>query len=297
MALELKWLEDFLSLAETRSFSRSAEDRNITQSAFSRRIRALEVWLGTELLDRSTFPITLTVDGRQFRETAEETVRLLTLSRSQFRSRQEGSKLPVLAVTALHALCLTFLPGWLTEIRRKVGPVTSRVLPENFHTCIQALVEGGYDFLLTFHHPNISVPLDPERFAFLTVGRDSLVAVAARPERRSWQAGDERVPLLHYSRGSFLGLLAAIAQAREGAPSTYLAHTNEGSMAEALKFMALDGHGVAWLPRSLVADEIAEGTLMVIAPEMPMDIRLYRSADRSRPFVDRVWSAARAASG
>lgn len=156
-ALELKWLEDFLSLAETRSFSRSAGDRHVTQSAFSRRIRALEVWLGTELLDRSTFPITLTADGRQFRETAEETVRLITLARSQFRSRREGSKLPVLAVTALHALCLTFLPHWLTEIRRSVGPVASRVLPENFHTCVQALVEGGYDFLLTFHHPNISV--------------------------------------------------------------------------------------------------------------------------------------------
>ena len=63
--MELKWIEDFLSLAETRSFSRSAEIRAVTQSAFSRRIRSLEVWLGTALLDRSTYPITLTADGRQ----------------------------------------------------------------------------------------------------------------------------------------------------------------------------------------------------------------------------------------
>ena len=52
--MELKWLEDFLSLAETRSFSRSAEQRRVTQPAFSRRIRSLEIWLGTVLLDRST---------------------------------------------------------------------------------------------------------------------------------------------------------------------------------------------------------------------------------------------------
>ncbi|WP_441005383.1 cation:dicarboxylate symporter family transporter [Methylobacterium carpenticola] len=50
----------FLNLAETRSFSRSALVRGATQSAFSRRIRCLEVWLGTVLLDRSTYPITLT---------------------------------------------------------------------------------------------------------------------------------------------------------------------------------------------------------------------------------------------
>ena len=143
--MELKWIEDFLSLAETRSFSRSAEERHVTQSAFSRRIRSLEVWLGTVLLDRSTYPITLTADGRQFLETAEEVLRLLTLSRAEFRTRSEQrSSLPQVTITALHSLCLSFLPGWLGTIRAAVGPMGSRVLPENFNICLQALVEGGY---------------------------------------------------------------------------------------------------------------------------------------------------------
>ena len=41
-AVETKWLEDFVSLAETHSFSRSAQLRHVTQPAFSRRIQALE---------------------------------------------------------------------------------------------------------------------------------------------------------------------------------------------------------------------------------------------------------------
>lgn len=288
--MELKWIEDFLSLAETRSFSRSAELRYVTQSAFSRRIRSLEVWLGTVLLDRSTYPITLTADGRQFLETAEEVVRLLTLSRAEFRNRSERSSLPVVTITALHSLCLSFLPGWLTEIRAAVGPMASRVLPENFNICIQALVEGGYDLLLTYHHPGIPIPLDPERYPYHVVGRDSLVAVVA-PDRVS-PDGQGRLPLLQYSRGSFLGRLASIAQAREGAPPTYPVHTNENSMAEALRSMALGGHGVAWLPRSLVAEEIAAGALTVVSAEMLMEIRLYRSGERGRPFLDEVWAAA-----
>jgi hypothetical protein len=48
-------LED-RSLAETRSFSRSAELRHVSQPAFSRRIQALEAWLATELIDRSVYP-------------------------------------------------------------------------------------------------------------------------------------------------------------------------------------------------------------------------------------------------
>jgi len=51
--MDTKWLEDFISLAETGSFSRSAEMRHVTQPAFSRRIQSLESWLGTDLIDRT----------------------------------------------------------------------------------------------------------------------------------------------------------------------------------------------------------------------------------------------------
>lgn len=50
--MEAKWLEDFLSLADTRSFSRAARNRHLTQSAFSRRIAALETWMDAKLVDR-----------------------------------------------------------------------------------------------------------------------------------------------------------------------------------------------------------------------------------------------------
>jgi DNA-binding transcriptional LysR family regulator len=61
--METKWLEDFISLAETRSFSRSASLRHVTQPAFSRRIQSLEAWAGTDLIDRSAYPTRLTPAG------------------------------------------------------------------------------------------------------------------------------------------------------------------------------------------------------------------------------------------
>lgn len=289
--MELKWLEDFLSIATTRSFSRSAEARNVTQSAFSRRIRSLELWLGTELLDRSTYPVTLTADGRLFRESAEEIVRLSYQSRASLGGRTDMLPREAISLTALHTLSATFVPRWLGDLRDSLGDLGSRILPENYALCVQALVEGGYDFLLTFYHPSVPVPLDPARFPFVTVGRDSLVAVADARHIAGWRRAG-RLPLLQYSRGSFLGLLTSLAQGQPGAPDTFIAHVNENSMAEAMKFMALEGHGVAWLPRSLVADEIAQARLQVVAPELPMDIRLYRNGARSRAIVERVWKAA-----
>ena len=66
--METKWLEDFISLAETRSFSRSAELRHVTQPAFSRRIQSLEAWLGADLIDRTSYPTSLTPSGEVFYE-------------------------------------------------------------------------------------------------------------------------------------------------------------------------------------------------------------------------------------
>src|ERR1700716_2409939 len=75
--MELKWLEDFLSLAATQSFSRSAHERNVTQSGLSRRIRQLENWLCVPLFDRSTYPVRVTAEGKAFLPKAVEMVALI----------------------------------------------------------------------------------------------------------------------------------------------------------------------------------------------------------------------------
>lgn len=290
--MELKWLEDFLSLVETRSFSQSSRARNVTQSAFSRRIRSLEVWLGTELFDRRAYPVGLTADGRTFRETAEEIVRLMYQSRASLAGDGNQIRSPAIAITALHTLTITFLPRWLNRIRAIAGDIPSKVLPDNYSICIQALAEGGYDLMLAFHHPSIPVPLDTVRFPYQTVGTDALVAVANTERLPIWRAQGGRLPMLQYSKGSFLGLMTSLAQGQSGAPETYIAHINENSMAEAMKFMVLEGHGIAWLPRALVRAEIESGQLTIVAPELPMEIRLYRNRDRSRALVEKVWNAA-----
>ena len=46
-------LESFLAVAENLSFARAAEDLNITQSAVSRQIHALENELDTRLFHRT----------------------------------------------------------------------------------------------------------------------------------------------------------------------------------------------------------------------------------------------------
>ncbi|CAA2156898.1 HTH-type transcriptional regulator YjiE [Methylobacterium brachiatum] len=280
--MELKWLEDFLSLARTGSFSRSAVERHVTQPAFGRRIRALEGWLGVPLIDRSTYPTALTPEGLLFRETAQETVRLLYEGRAALRARTRPAARAV-SVAALHTLALTVFPGWYREIEARTGPLGSRLLPGDFHACVQALAEGSHDLLLTYHHPGVPIPLDPAAFPHRVIGRDRLV-----PVHRPGPAQAE-LPGLGYPADSFLGRV--VAQSAEPMPA---AHINENAMAEALKFMALAGHGLAWLPESLVTRELAEGSLVASGSGTALEIRLYRNAARRHPALDAVWQAAHA---
>ncbi|MBM0540547.1 LysR family transcriptional regulator, partial [Escherichia coli] len=51
--IETKWLYDFLTLEACRNFCQAAKDRNLSQPAFSRRIKALESAIGVVLFDRT----------------------------------------------------------------------------------------------------------------------------------------------------------------------------------------------------------------------------------------------------
>ena len=50
--MDMHWLDDVLVLLEEGNMTRAAMRRNVTQPAFSRRIRSFEDWLGVKVLDR-----------------------------------------------------------------------------------------------------------------------------------------------------------------------------------------------------------------------------------------------------
>ncbi|PLZ03330.1 LysR family transcriptional regulator [Burkholderia sp. WAC0059] len=308
--MELKWLEDFVSLAETHSFSRSAELRHVTQPAFSRRIQALEAWLGTELIDRSVYPTRLTASGQVFYEQALAMLSQVHEARTLLRGR---SATPAMAIefAVPHTLSLTYFPHWLQRVEAQLGPIRTRLRALNVHDAVLSLVEGGCDLVMGYHHPSHPVTLDPARYDTLTLGVESIspCSAPARAGRARYTlpgTPEAPTPYLAYAPNAYLGRMTEVIVANAPA-RLHLDPIYETDMAEGLKAMALAGHGVAFLPHSAVEDELADGSLIRLdratrgAPAgqftLDMEIRLYRDklaaqGDEPRKALLRgVWDA------
>lgn len=178
--MEIAWLEDFLAVSGSGSFSRAAEERHITQPALSRRIRALEEWVGTPLFFRTTHKVELTPAGDSFRQTAEDVLRRLAVGRSIAREQASGS-IEQLQFAATNALALTFFPGWLRTVEHRLPFVANiHLVANHMVACERLMLQGQAQFLLAHHHPAADTLLTPRQFLSHPVGVDVLI-----PDRKS----------------------------------------------------------------------------------------------------------------
>jgi len=306
--VETKWLEDFVSLAETRSFSRSAQLRHVTQPAFSRRIQALEAWAGADLVDRSSYPTRLTPAGETLHAQALEILAALQSSRNMMRSHHIGSA-DLIEFAAPHTLAFTFFPQWLTDLRGRFGHFKSRLTALNVHDAALRLTEGGCDLLIAYHHPSQPLQLSAQRYEMLSLGSELLAPYAkadtqGQPLFRLDTSSVTPVPFLGYAQGAYMArlvdlVLGQVLQRPE------LETLYETDMAEGLKAMALEGHGLAFLPYSLVHRELQAQRLVPAARgeqfALTMEVRVYRERSGTgrhlKPQAAALWAFLQAAYG
>lgn len=294
--MDIKLLQDFLSLARTKNFSRSADERNVTQPAFSRRIKQLEIWVGTDLVDRRTYPTSLTRAGKLFRESAEESLRILLAARDDLRNEKRLGR-DTISFSAQHTISLWFFPKWLREIETRYGTIRTSLHADNMHNCIQSLVEGSSDFLICYHHSFTPLMLDPEAHPHKVLGKDSMVPVSApnsagEPLHTFPGTKQDPTKYLSYSSEVYFGD-ALNSVLKNVSKNMVLEKVYENAMAESLKVMAIEGHGLAWLPESCIEEALSTGRLIRLANEetdIELELRIYRSANGNRPEIDHFWN-------
>jgi len=294
--LDLEWLEDFLALADSGNFSRAAQARAIAQPAFSRHIRALEEWAGVALIDRARHPAAPTPAGEVFVVTARDVLLRLLQARTRAHEAQEQAGRS-LQFAATHVLSLAFFPRWLQAIEQQLQLGAIHMVSDSFQACEELMLQRRVQFLLCYGHAALKTRLAPPEFEFACVGQDRLVPVSApdaqgRPQHAVGVGAAGPLPVLAYSEVSGLGQIMRDQMPAALAPGRFKP-VMTSHHAALLKTMALEGRGLAWLPRSLVDAELAGLRLVRAAGtewEVPLEIRLFRATDPLAPAAEAVWA-------
>lgn len=208
--MQLKWLEDFIVLAQERSFTRAAELRHVTHPAFGRRIRALEAWAGTPLVERGGGPVTLTPAGQSFLDTAGQMVRNLTQSHEELQSLA-GRQARTVTLATGRTLARTVVADWLVLLQPILQGGELCIRTRALADTVAMLERSEADFSLVYHHPTLAVRLDARQFMHVTVASDRLVPVsrATAQGQALHRFGPDatRVPYLAYAPQLALGRL------------------------------------------------------------------------------------------
>jgi len=299
---QLKLLEDFIALARSGSFVRAAEMRHVTHPAFGRRIRALEAWAGTPLVDRTYIPVTLTPQGETLFKTACQVVEQLAHVRNQLAQSNDAAH-GLLRIATGRSLARTLVADWIARLRKSRPPVIAPTTQIEIATGMMEdmanlLANGKTDMLCCYEHAALSTQLQPGNYLFMTLGTDKLVpvcqALARGKPRYPLQPSGKSLPLISYAGG--LAMARILGDRLETLPYPMVPAIRCDSLDAALGTV-LNGLGVAWLPWSMVAGECRRGTLVALggrSEQISFEVRLYRPRARLTDAAEAVWLATQA---
>jgi len=299
--MRLEWLEDILAVAETGSLSEAAERRNLTQSAFSRRVKAIEDYVGVPLFDRARKPVQLqptTADQREKIARLSDELRQL-LSDLRQGSRVRGNRV---VFASQHALTTSLTPEILRWTGAQAPDIFVRLRSANLDECFGLLLSRQVDVAFVYRQRGKPHLVEAEFIETLVLGQDRLIPVYAADKAADlserFRLGE--VPVIAYPAEVFLGqvmdtdILPAVRRIVRAVPKV------ETALTLAALELAQVGVGVAWVPSSLAQSHLVDGKLVDLSRSLPtshLNVTAVRLSGRRGPAQALVWQHLKSISG
>lgn len=264
--MHLQWLNDVLVLLEEGNLSRAAARRNITQPAFSRRIRGFEDWLGVTVLDRGTNRVEIS----QALLSNEAEIRALTARLKELRTKigQFDATRTTLAISTQHAVACSAFPDMALRARSLLPGVQFRMRAGNLNDCVSMFLRGDTSMLVCY---------EAESTAGLQFGSDihrglwandylvPLVGGGLRYKVKDNGEVPTDTPAIVYPEDSYFGQVLQRSQRPFATPGSTANPFSVTAFSSGMREMVLKGLGIGWLPFSMVHQEVESGALKSLA--------------------------------
>jgi LysR family hydrogen peroxide-inducible transcriptional activator len=251
-------LEAFVEVARLGNVTRAADSLYITQPALSARLSRLEQSLGVQLLVRSRRGTRVTEAGRTFLPYATRALATIEEGRLTLRrhSAAHGGDLILGATPALATYVLPAIIKRLLELRPDASLGVRTAASEELVTLV---LDGRVEIAVgrALHEPELeSVPLFDEDLVLVV---DPGHPIVRRSPVRVCDLVDE-VMILFYRSAGYRDFAKVLMHQAGVAPRTVIDVDNS----EVSKQMVRDGIGMTLLPRTAVAKDLSDGTLVEV---------------------------------
>ena len=264
--MTLEQLRIFIAVAQREHVTRAAADLNLTQSAVSAAITALETRHATQLFDRIGRRIALTQAGRLFLIEARAVLARAAAAETALADLA-GLKRGALALAASQTAGNYWLPPLMARFRAAYPGITLTLTIGNTESVAAMVQEGAAD--LGFVEGGIG----NADLAVTVVAEDELLLVAQVPPktpRKTLRADDlKAMRWVFRERGSGTRAILDAALADLGIALGEIDVVLELPSNEAVRNAAEAGAGAAALSRLVVQDAIAAGALVALNFKLP----------------------------
>lgn len=285
--MEFVDLLHFVSIAETGSFTKSAIQNNVAQSALSRRIRDLETELGTALFYRNGRGVVLTEAGEVFLVRARGMLAEREALRQDMR-RVAGELDGTVKLAVPPSVGLVLLAPLLRRIRTDHPRIRMRVL-EGFSGHVADWLAAGKVDLAVLYKMKSSTLLDAEHLLFEDM---FLISAADAPPL----GGPEGVTMAEIAASELVlpGLPHGLRVLSEEAAARAQVTLNVAMEVETLPTicdLVQTGELRTILPLTAVAQQVASGRLMaqrITEPAISRELILAHAPHRAASPVTKA---------
>lgn len=289
------WLQDFLAVERTGSFTRAASLRNSSQPSLSRRIQMLERWAGHELFDRNAVPVSLTDAGRVAKVKFEAILALSDQARIEIR---DAANQPPEGIFMGVAPGLEWIVNDVIAMMNAGNPdISYRASTMEPGNVAGAFQNGELHFYLS---PTVAQEGKAlaESGHCISIGSDRLVPVSVKngrgkPLHRLSDRSESRVPYYGFAQATYFGReMAAFIKTRPelGNLNKLICTHNPGVIGESI----VKENGMGWLPESFAKRSML-GKRMARAGsreyELPVRYLLSRTPGRLPDAAEKSWSS------
>jgi DNA-binding transcriptional LysR family regulator len=298
--MNLKQLEAFVHVAESRSFSKAAKDLFLTQPTISAHISSLEKELKTRLFVRNTKEVNLSEDGSELYRIARQIVDLEGQIEERFIT--DGDKCQSITIAASTMPSQYLLPEVLLKFSERYPGIQLKIMETDSSGVVEQIVEHMADVGFT------GTVLEKKHCKYIPFFKDELVIITPnndkfkgyleeRPDDISWVI-DEPVIMREEGSGTRREAEKQLRHAGVNPLNLNIIASIENQVT--IKRSVSQGMGISMLSRLATTDEVDNGTLLAFPIPRSDDgrdinlvynknYRLSKSAERFIKIVKEVY--------